>query len=397
MNQNQRDFSLIHVLKGDKKGTVIPCTIDQSLYIGSDEEACHLILRGQGIHPLHAYAFFDPVNRLFGVRDLSDGGTMLEGGAFLPGDRTVHIPEGTILYLGSRDQAIMMGSKNAVSYASCLLPPGTLIRNRYMLVNKPLQISGGMMYNGIRFPYDKQEEDPSDPEKKESLARDSIHIYCLKRERYIPYQESPDIRGLIPVHEIINEYENVFFVIEGPLGNPLSILLEAKQQWTFSGIYKYIRPVMDILQDLHDHGYEFGYVSPDRIFISASGNIRLLTAGSIPAMGIIPPDLKQKYLDPDYAAPEYISSSLISDPEACSVYSICAILFKAITGLARISLSEDGRPVFPERGSGEADAEWKRLVLAGLELNPGRRISTLKELAEGMDHIYHLDSQEKKE
>ena len=281
----------------------------------------------------------------------------------------------------------MLGSKNASSYTSFLLPPGTLIREKYMIVNKPLQNSGGMMYNGIRFPYDRQEGKETGP--KDPALLTPYTIYCMRRERYIPYRKSPDLPGVLPVTEIIQEYESVFFILDGPPGIPLRHLLEENETWSFPEICVYIRPLVDILGSLHDYGQPMGYVSPDRIFVAddEEGNkeVHLLTVGAIPTKGMIPPDLKQKYLDPHYTAPEYLNSSLINDPEACEIYSICSILYRALTGNTPDRMTDQDLSAFSDLTKDRIREEGISLILSGLARNPDDRISSLKDLAKQID------------
>jgi len=212
-----RDFSLIRVIKGAKKGKVLPCSSDQRLLIGSDEDQCDLLLQGEEVSPVHASVFFDPVNRLFGVRDMSDQGMILEDGLPFPREATIHIPEGTILYLGSRDQAIILGSKNSTSYGTQILPKGTLIREKYIIESKPLQICGGMMYNGIRI----RDGDSSagqnpviGPEGQNSSSEDRVHIFCTIREAHKPYDSYPVPEEAGSLLEIVNEYDVIFFVYD---------------------------------------------------------------------------------------------------------------------------------------------------------------------------------------
>ena len=214
--KSTRDFSLIRVIKGVKKGGILPCTRDQRLYIGSDPKKCDMVLEQKGVSPVHASVFFDPVNRLFGVKDLSDQGMVLEDGLDFPTERTIHIPEGTILYLGSEDQAIMLGSKDATSYMTNILPQGTLIREKYIIESQPLQILNGMMYNGIRLTGGDtpSEDNPAVlQEDFSSPLNEPVRIYCTLRDPYKSQNQIPELEGNIPILEVVNEYDVIFYIL----------------------------------------------------------------------------------------------------------------------------------------------------------------------------------------
>ena len=173
--------------------------------------------------------------------------------------------------------------------------------------------------------------------------------------------------------------------MDGPIGIPLPLLSEENQSWSYAEICTYIRPLVDILAALHDYGTPLGYVSPDRVFVSEHKKVHLLTIGAIPTKGMIPPDLKQKYLDPNYAAPEFLNSSLVNDPEACEVYSICSILYRALTGNTLNRMAEHETSSFSDLANDRIHEEGIRLILSGLAKDPDRRISSLKDLEKQMD------------
>ena len=214
--KSTRDFSLIRVIKGVKKGGIFPCTRGRQFFIGSDAKQCDMVLEDKGVSPVHASVFYDPVNRLFGVKDLSDLGMLLEDGLVFPTGRTIHIPEGTILYLGSEDQAIMLGGKDTTSYETNILPKGTLIREKYIIESQPLQILDGMMYNGIRLTGgDTSSEDYTAAGEKDFSAPlgEPVRIYCAARDTYRPYNQIPELEGTIPILEVVNEYNVIFYIL----------------------------------------------------------------------------------------------------------------------------------------------------------------------------------------
>ena len=94
------------VEKGSEKGTRFELDLGTRLSIGGDSRQCTMVLRGQGIDPLHCVISYDPGRREYHVRDYSAKGIWC-GGYRLNNRRVNFLPGDTRLILGNNEDAVL--------------------------------------------------------------------------------------------------------------------------------------------------------------------------------------------------------------------------------------------------------------------------------------------------
>ena len=205
--------------------------------------------------------------------------------------------------------------QNVTPDGSAGLKPETIIKQRYM-VGLPLDTDDiGMTYIG----YD---------------------LIDLKRVIVNEYEKIPghilsfrriDVPGMVPVLDVFVERKRQYVITEYVSGETLEELLLSEEQMSLDETLSYMFPVMEILAQLHEKGLHHLKVNPNNIFLLDSGEIHLMAPGVYQS---VVGHHRKKNAPADevfYMAPELKDGSG-QGGAAADVYSVCAILYRMITG-----------------------------------------------------------------
>ena len=187
--------------------------------------------------------------------------------------------------------------------------------------------------------------------------------------------------GIVSVLTFFREHNTGYFVMNYVNGITLKEYLEKHgDKLEFDAALKIIMPVMDALGEVHSTGILHRDISPDNIYITNSGSVRLLDFGA--AREAVGADKSVSIILKHGFAPEEQYLSRGNQGPWTDVYALGATFYRAITGvippqsLGRIRNDELTPPsklgvVIPPHA--------ERALLKALAVNFGERFQTMKE------------------
>ncbi len=140
-----------------------------------------------------------------------------------------------------------------------------------------------------------------------------------------------DIIGTVNVFDIFEENNTAYLVMEYLDGCTLAQMLKEKKIMPVEEALKMIRPVIRSLQEIHKNNLIHRDITPDNIFITKSGELKVLDFGSARYSALAQNKSISVIVKQGYAPPEQYQ--LYKDQGSWTdVYSLAATIYKMITG-----------------------------------------------------------------
>lgn len=140
-----------------------------------------------------------------------------------------------------------------------------------------------------------------------------------------------DIIGTVNVFAIFEENNTAYLVMEYLDGCTLAQMLKEKKKMPVEEALKMIRPVIRSLQEIHKNNLIHRDITPDNIFITKSGELKVLDFGSARYSALAQNKSISVIVKQGYAPPEQYQ--LYKDQGSWTdVYSLAATIYKMITG-----------------------------------------------------------------
>ena len=194
------------------------------------------------------------------------------------------------------------------------------------------------------------------------------------------FQENPNIVG---VRSYFEENGTAYFVMEYVEGVSFkSYIQEHGGRVSWEEAARLLMPVMDALEAVHREGIIHRDVTPDNIFITSGGGVKLLDFGSARySLGD-----KSRSLDvvlkAGYAPKEQYTRRGRQGPYT-DVYSLSACLYSAITGYLppeSLDRADEDELVLPSTRGIKIPQAVEDVILHGLEVQPADRYQSMGEL-----------------
>ena len=227
------------------------------------------------------------------------------------------------------------------------LPPGTLLSQKYM-IGKMLGHGGfGITYLGwdlnLEIRLAVKEYLPRDMAAR-TQDRHTIMPYTGAAKDQFEYglekfldearalAKFEDYPGIVSVRDYFRENGTAYFVMFFVEGVTLKEYLTQKEgRLPFDLALKILMPVFDALKEVHRTGLLHRDISPDNIYITEDGRVKILDFGAARyATGEHSRSLSV-ILKPGYAPEEQYRSKGKQGPWT-DIYSLCATLYRTITG-----------------------------------------------------------------
>ncbi|CAN5500487.1 hypothetical protein BH09MYX1_BH09MYX1_55440 [soil metagenome] len=173
-----------------------------------------------------------------------------------------------------------------------------------------------------------------------------------------------------------------FFVMEYLFGTTLERMIDTTGSIAPRRAVSLAIEVLDVLGELHRHGFVHRDVKPGNVFVSEGGNAKLLDFGLSTAIGSAPGDAGTLA----FMAPEQAEGAALD--ERTDVYALSATLHRALTGSLVFAPDPIGRfydalaNTPPPRAN--VDQALDAIVLRGLAKKPKDRFASASELRDAL-------------
>ena len=202
------------------------------------------------------------------------------------------------------------------------------------------------------------------------------------------------------VHNIIafiNENETGYAVMEYLVGQTLKHFLAQYRTLSFADVLDIMCPVIRTVSALHDENIYHLSISPDNIFLCDDGRVTLLNFASARFEMFSDASRRSIFLHHGFAPIEMYSDNLSADSSS-DVYSLCAVIYKMITGAVPPEpfARRDGTEILsPEELGFTLPEKTQNTLMKGLSLYQQDRIGSANDLLQCLDSD-SFDTAEKK-
>ncbi|WOH63797.1 serine/threonine-protein kinase [Bradyrhizobium sp. BWA-3-5] len=281
----------------------------------------------------------------------------------------------------------------SASFKTCIAPLGYVVGGRFDLVEVIREGGTSTVYRAIdRIGLWAHEQNPE-------VAVKIIQPRSTMRKKLVQllHHEARLLRDLVHgnlVRIYDSDYDGKYhyLVMELLRGRSLAQILADRQGQPLSPSVSFhiVRAAGQGLAHMHSLGVVHGDVKPGNIFMTSTGEIKVLDFGTVLMLDVPPQhDTATTLLDeiglltPAYASPEM----LMGEPraETDDVYSLAVVAYLALTGThpyAQWSADEARKAnLTPARPPTISPAQW-RVLASGLALNRHDRIETVGEFVQ---------------
>lgn len=287
----------------------------------------------------------------------------------------------------------------------CYLQPGLWLAGNYMLGKVIGQGGFGITY----IAWDKKNERKVAvkeffPNSLSTRETGETHVICYNDKAEIYFKDGVkkmleegvrlssfrENENIVTVYDYFEENDTAYIVMEYLEGKSLKDYADEKGgKLDPEEAVTLILPVLNALSAMHNENLIHRDVAPDNIYLCDDGKIKLLDFGSA---RIAVQDANKSLsvmVKPGYAPKEQYVSRSKQGPWT-DVYSVCATLYKLITGEAPVeSVERDITPLKTFESFGIQGCEkLEDIITVGLNPEPEERISSAEELKNWLEEDY---------
>ncbi|HIR94068.1 MAG TPA: leucine-rich repeat domain-containing protein [Candidatus Egerieimonas intestinavium] len=193
-----------------------------------------------------------------------------------------------------------------------------------------------------------------------------------------------DMPGIVSVKDYFQENKTGYIVMEFVEGQTLKALLKQRpdNRLPVEEVFTMMRPVLKALEEVHKTGLIHRDISPDNLMVTPEGQVKLIDFGA--ARDFLAEEEKSRsvLLKPGYSPTEQYQSRGNQGPWT-DVYSMCATIYRAITGqVPEEALDRLGKDPLkpPSQLQVSIDPQRERALMDGMAIFPSKRIQSMEEL-----------------
>ena len=278
------------------------------------------------------------------------------------------------------------------------LPAGTILGGKYIVGRVLGQGGFGITYIGydltLRIRVAIKEFFPSGFAVREQ----GLTLAPFTGQKEVFYQESRDkfiqearnlakfyaLPGIVSVKEYFRENNTAYIILEFIEGITLREYLEKNGRIPAAQALAMVQPLIRSLDQMHQAGIIHRDISPDNIMITNAGDIKLIDFGAARSFAAADERSMSILLKPGYAPEEQYRSHGQQGPWT-DIYSLCATLYKLITGvtppesLDRMREDTLQPPTIAAPGCGLTPAQ-ERTLMRGMSIRQEDRYQNLSSL-----------------
>ncbi len=187
--------------------------------------------------------------------------------------------------------------------------------------------------------------------------------------------EFHDLGGIVKIYDRFEANNTAYIVMEYLDGETLDRRIARNGTMDWTEISSLMTPVMNALGKIHERGLIHRDISPDNIFLTNSGEVKLLDFGSARYDSLAKNNDLSIIVKPGYTPPEQYQIHGRQGPYT-DIYALAAVIYEMLTGqvpedsLERLS---DDRLPTPGKLKVKIDKNQENALMNALNLSPSSR------------------------
>ena len=284
-----------------------------------------------------------------------------------------------------------------------LLPAGTLVANRYEIIEAIGQGGFGITYkgydsvldvpvaikeyypSGIASRYHEQSLDVQVGGSENRQFFENGKKKFLEEARVLArFSEDPNVVG---VRDFFEDNQTVYIVMQFLQGESLKEYIEKNGNISFDEAFNLLRPVMQSLGRIHATGLIHRDISPSNLIRMRGGKVKLIDFGTAREFGANGEKSLSVVLKPGYSPAEQYNIHGVQGPWT-DVYALCASIYKLITGITpdnSLNRMLEDELRLPSECGAIISASQEKVLMQGLAVRESERIRSMESLEEKFD------------
>ncbi len=282
------------------------------------------------------------------------------------------------------------------------LTPGTILANRY-IVGTCIGFGGfGITYKAYDtilgvivaikefYPVGLVNRAPGET-RVGVMSGEKMGEYNIQLQRFL--MEAQNIAQFGKAKDIVNVYDyfeengTAYIIMEYIEGILLKEYMEQEGQMDVETALYLIMPIIEALKKIHGSGIIHRDVSPDNIFITNDGAIKIFDFGAAQFAGESGETASEAVIKAGYAPPEQYRSKSKQGPFS-DIYSVGAILYEMITGVKPMEASDRTAKdtlVPPSQLGIKLDPNLDRAIMQAMAVRQEYRFQYVEHLQEAIE------------
>lgn len=311
----------------------------------------------------------------------------------------------------SEEEASVRESSETDRKKEQALPPGTLLDNRYQILES-IGIGGfGIVYLCEELALKRlvavKEYFPA-----EWAERDESYVAVKKSQMVEPYRFGMQsfyreaqmmakflhTAHVVTIYDVMEENDTVYLVMEYIPGISIGREMRARdyRPYELGEAAEILFPVMEALEELHEEKIIHSDISPGNIMRSGEGEIVLIDMGAAKYALDSQPTLSAAFLKPDYAAPEQYRTAKEGIPKDegswTDVYALGATLYYLLTGQKPVDVMQrlSGKKtdvVLPKKCRLKHARQWTKLLNRAMALDIRERFHSVEDFKKEWENL----------
>lgn len=281
------------------------------------------------------------------------------------------------------------------------LPPGTVLKERYVLGRVSGEGNFGITYTGWDlllesrvavkefFPISRVSRNVESGDTdvyvfQEEDYEESLHKYLDEGKRLSRLNQ---VEGIVSIRDFFYANQTAYIIMEYIEGISIKAYVEKHGVMTSEEALKLMRPVMDALEKVHENGIIHRDISPDNIMMTKENKLVLVDFGSARQVNTMDEQSMTVMIKRGYSSPELYRSH--GEQGAWSdVYAICATMYFMFVGNAPDEaidrILDDETPSLLDMPEVRVPNKIKKVIMKGISVRQKERYQSMKALKEAL-------------
>ena len=220
-------------------------------------------------------------------------------------------------------------------------------------------------------------------EQSRELFSSGLHSFVEEAQRLAKFNS---VNGIVGIYDTFTENNTAYIVMEYLEGQTLSSYIKNNGPCSYAEALAIMTPILEALSVVHKNGIIHRDISPDNIFITKGGSVKLLDFGASRYATAYNSKSLSVIVKRGYAPPEQYQRHGAQGPWTDN-YAVAATMYKLMTGITPPDSMEriSGDRLVPPSNQGvQIDAGSENALMNALNLSADRRPRTAEEFLAGL-------------